>query len=78
MPEPTDLPDDIQVVGEGEYWTRCPTCERTGTAPDGESPPVLYRTGDRYRAKAEARDHREWHPSHRPVARGPDGERVYG
>lgn len=75
---PDDLPENVQVLGEGDYHTRCPTCESIGSAPNGDQPPVLYRTDERSRAKMEARDHREWHPDHRPVARGPDGERVYG
>lgn len=81
MQQPTvEVPDGVQVVGDpdAEYFARCPTCERAGSAPSGDQPPVIYFTDDRYRAKAETRDHREWHPDHRPIARSRDGERVYG
>lgn len=67
-----------KVIGDGDYYTRCPTCEQIGHAPDGKSKPVIYYTDERWRAKMEARDHREWNPDHRPIARGPGGERVYG
>ena len=69
----TDLPDDIQVVGEGQYHSRCKTCEQ-----DEGSPTILYLSDNPQDVKREARDHREWHSSHRPVARGPDGEQIYG
>lgn len=62
----------MNVVGSGDYYVRCPTC-------DEKCDEVLeYRTDDRDTAKMEARDHREWHPNHRPYARGPNGERIYG
>lgn len=66
--------DDLEVIGDpdGEYWSRCPTCEQ-----EGENTHI-YRTDERWRAKMEARDHREWNPDHRPIARGPGGERIYG
>lgn len=70
--------DSVQIIGDGEYYTRCPTCERIGHAPDGDSDPVLYFTDEKYKAKMEARDHREWHPDHRPVARSISGEKIYG
>lgn len=63
----------MKVVGSGKFVVRCPTCDADDDCPDLE-----YRTDDRYKAKMEARDHREWHPDHRPNARGPDQERVYG
>lgn len=64
------IPDDVQTIGDGPYVAYCTSCD-----PDDQ---VVYRTADRWRAKMEARDHREWHPTHRPIARGPDGERIYG
>lgn len=73
-------PDEVQVVGDGDYWSWCPTCYRQGHPPgaDEDDDVVLYFTDERWRAKMESRDHREWHPDHRPIARGPDDERVYG
>lgn len=63
-------PEGVQVVGEGENWSHCPTCP-----PEKQ---VVYRNDDPQRVKAEARDHKEWHPTHFPFARGPEGERIYG
>lgn len=60
-------PDDAKVLGSGKFWAFCPSCEDA----------IVYRTHDKRRAKQEARDHREWHPDHRPYARGPNGERLY-
>jgi len=58
----------MKVVGEGPFWSRCPSCDEE----------IEYRSDDPASVKNEARDHREWNPDHRPVARGPDGERLYG
>lgn len=63
----------MKVVGDGEYVCRCPTCEASEDFPD-----IEYRADNAQDVKREARDHREWHSSHRPYARGPDGERIYG
>jgi len=70
--------DGVRVLGEGEFWSWCETCYQEGSPPNGDGDVVLYRTDEASNAKMEARDHREWNPDHHPVARGPDGERIYG
>lgn len=70
---PDDLPPEIDLIGEGQYYSRCRTCENWE-----DCPTILYRTDEKWRAKMEARDHKEWHPQHFPIARGPGGERIYG
>lgn len=62
----------MKVVGSGEYVSRCPTCED-----NEEDPNIEYRSDNKHDVKRESRDHRELHPDHRPIARGPNGERVY-
>jgi len=70
--DPDNPPDDVQVVGDGEFGAYCPTCARKD-----DSDAILYWSDNRADARMEVRDHREWNPDHRPYARGPDGERVY-
>jgi hypothetical protein len=70
--------DGVTVVGKGDYWSFCPTCYRRGNPPNGDGDVVLFRSDDSNDVKRESRDHREWNIDHRPVARGPDNERIYG
>lgn len=65
--------NELQIVGSGKYVARCPTCER-----DDDCPNIEYRSDEKYNVKMESRDRREIHSDHRPIARGPNGERIYG
>ena len=63
---------DLKIVGSGEYYSRCKSCEN-----DPDCPSIVYLSDNPHDVKREARDHEEWHKNHRPIARGPDGERIY-
>lgn len=55
-----------ETIGDGDCRSVCPQCE------------TEYRTDEPERARAEARDHKEWHPRHFPFAEDASGARIYG